>query len=276
MKFKKIAYFSLTLMTLLLTSQSYSTTRLQEKERQSLRYHLENLYNEVDLLIKNQKVNERDLSKLEYHLSELKVFTRIPFESELEQLKHELKASASDHSVELLAITVMENNSRAAPLPHQRSTHSPLIRIQPEQLVKKIYFQAQLRGDQVEILDWLKHIKLEQMRLVDWDHPRLEENLKKIAPHRWLLKAHAFQFRKIEYPELKPKKPKDYLPQWAKSYPMLFAQQEPLLWSFITKTESRLPLASKLYQRKGLFKLNEARLNFFLSKTLDRHSLGNT
>ena len=276
MKFKTLAYCFLTLLTQGVMNETHSAMKLQETERQSLRYHLENLYNEVDLLIKNQKADERDFNKLERHFAELKVFERIPFEANPEGLKQELKASAAEHSLELIRVSIIQKPHQLHPMPQERSTHSSLTWLKPEHFVKKIHFQAELRGEMKQILEWLKHIKLEQMRLIDWEPAKVEASLKQISAHRWILKAHAFQFLRVNYPHLVPKKPREFLPAWARTDLKAFAKQEPLLWSLIIKTEAKLSTASKLYQRKGLFKLNEARLNFFLSKTLELHSLENT
>jgi hypothetical protein len=254
------------------THAAQISPQLNPAQRESLRYHLEHVYNEVDLLLMNQKTDERDLLKLQRDLDTLKVFQRIPFDPEPEALQRELKASAFDHGIKLLQFTLYEPLN-SAPLRSTQASALPMsLPLKNHPLMKKLYFTARISGTHSHILAWLQHLKTEQMRLIDWEHPELDQNITAISPHQWILKAYAFQFREVKPPLITPPSPRSLLPLWARKNPRVFAKQEPLLWSFITKTEAKLPLTTKLYQRRGEFKLNEARLNFFLSRTLNSPS----
>ena len=63
MKLKLILGFTLFLWVQR-THAAQVSPRLNPAQRESLRYHLEHVYNEVDLLLMNQKTDERDLLKL--------------------------------------------------------------------------------------------------------------------------------------------------------------------------------------------------------------------
>ena len=74
---------------------------LTRPERETLRYHLENLYNELDLLMRNQRVDQADLRRQKHDFEELKTFLRIPFEEDLPGLKKNLMESSHLSGVRL-------------------------------------------------------------------------------------------------------------------------------------------------------------------------------
>src|SRR4051812_142733 len=68
---------------------------LSDRQRSELRFRIENLFNEVDLLIKNERADRSDLARQEREAKALKVYDRIPFEADLPGLKRQLAETAS-------------------------------------------------------------------------------------------------------------------------------------------------------------------------------------
>jgi len=272
MKLRLIDLLTFSLCTTQMAQGYPTATPFSTQQRQSLKYHLEHLYNEADLLIRNQRTDEFDLLKLHRDLQTLKVFQRIPFEAQAQDLKKELKASASSHGVTLLELNWRKPRLSAKNQFLQMPASPVRFPLSPQEFTRTLPFNAQILGHRDNVLNWLSQIKTEQMRLIDWENSKIEENLSQLSHNRWLLKAHAFQFLPLKHWVLKPKSPQALLPEWARRNPHSFAVKEPSLWLLITRTEAQLARASSLYQKRGDFKLNEARLHFFLSKTLSHPS----
>src|SRR4051812_49482975 len=74
---------------------------LSASERSELRSKLEEQFNELDLLVKNQSTDRKDLEHQNREMTELKVFERIPLEPEIPQLSKALEESASEHHLKV-------------------------------------------------------------------------------------------------------------------------------------------------------------------------------
>ncbi|MEO7164418.1 MAG: hypothetical protein ABI041_15965 [Bdellovibrionia bacterium] len=230
---------------------------LSTRERDSLRYHLENLYNEVDLLIRNQRVNYFDLQKQERDLVTLKVFERIPFDHEPITLRESLRKSALESGIIITYFEYLPISQITLSLPRFVYTNSS-FHLREDQLVEKIKFVMRVEGPNVR--KWTESLPQTLMRYIKVD--RVEP-----VGKSWRVIAHAFRFRIIQFPQLKPKEPLSYLPTWAQKNPTQFAQAEPTLWTFVKRIENLTPKTPLLYVTRGKFFLNDARLNFFLRLT---------
>jgi hypothetical protein len=86
----------------------------------------------------------------------------------------------------------------------------------------------------------------------------------------WTLDARAFVFRKIAFPRLVARDPRQLLPGWAKKDPKAFAKAEPALWKLIESTLRLAPQAKPRYATKRRFLLKQAQMEFFLSKAMPK------
>lgn len=239
---------------------------LSISEKESLRYHLEGLFNDVDLIIKNRKSRNADLKRQERDLAYLKVYERIPLQRNLPQLKVNLKETAKDHQITLTQIKILGFSKPGKPIPKSQFADQPQFQIEPNQLVEEIRFKMIAQGGVEQIQNWTSSWRTEQMRIVELASSDLGKSIRRLAPKKWEIRARAFRFRNIQYPHLIPRNPKEFLPQWAKQNLGRFAKEEPLLWSFVSRTENLIPEAKPLYQTRSQMFLNDVRMNFFLSK----------
>ncbi len=267
MTFKKISLIllalNLTTVPTLNLAQS-STQILSDSQRRSLRYHLENLYNEFDLLIRNQKVDAADLAKQGRTIAALKIYERIPFSPQLDTLKKQLTESAQEAQIRLLEFKLCKPAAYAsAPMPKTLSHRDGFFRPKPQQLAQEIPFQIRVSGTPAHIEAWTRSWKENLMRLVEVE--RLDR-ASSSQQGQYVIRAHAFQFKNVKFPKIIPPQANDYLPQWAKTNPDYFSQQEPILWSFVTRSEKLRPLTPPLYEKRGQFFIEGGRIEFFLSK----------
>ena len=79
-------------------------------DREKVRFHLANAYNEADLLIRNHLSFERDVKRQEQDFKGMKVFERIPLTDNFQDLKDQLEDSAKQHHVELSFFQVGKRN----------------------------------------------------------------------------------------------------------------------------------------------------------------------
>lgn len=249
-----------------LTFAEQPTPHLTEKQRHTLRFHLQNIFNEFDLLIRNQKVDEADLAKQGRTITALKIYERIPFAPQLDSLRKQLAQSAQASQIKLLEFKSLQvRPSRLAPMPKTLTHQDGFFRPKPHQLVQEIPFQIRVSGNLAQIEAWTRSWKEDLMRLAELEHLHRGSPSQ---PAQYLIRAHAFQFKKVEFPKIIPPRAKDYLPKWAAQDPDLFSQQEPLLWDLITQSDRLRPLTPPLYQKRGKFLLEGGRIDFFLSKAM--------
>jgi len=243
-----------------------SIPRLSQAERASLRYKLENLFNEVDLLIRNQRVDEADVLRQEREMEALKVYERIPFTDDLEGLKEQLSESARQSGVKLERLLVLGRSKAKRRIPSSLLTDEPEFRLTPLDVVETLHLQLDARGSESAIQRWTSAWQTEQLRLVE---PAVDAPERQ-GVDRWQIQARTFRFRNIQFPALRPRPPEQLLPAWARRNSSEFARQEPLLWSFVEKVRALTPAALPLYRNRERFLLNGARMDFFLAKAMPR------
>jgi len=270
-------------------------TALTEKQRSSLRYHLQNLLNEETLVIRNHRADLSDIRRQEKDFAELRVFDRIPFSRDLKGLKGNLTNSAKLHHLKTRNFRVIRYSTETKKPPRTIDTSGPPFHFGTDQLVETIYFQVEVLSSektskklnpadpprqseadwvQSRINDWIKNWSAEQLRITQIDS--LADSVftrARSAParlnHRFniqLIRAHAYRFRENRFPELRPSSPLALLPQWAQRNPEILSKDEPLLWHLIQKIQDLRPNTANEYQSRGILLLNNARMDFFLSK----------
>ncbi len=283
MSLKKVSSCIATIaLAILLSSSPSQATRtatqsqnLSDAQRRSLRYHLENLYNEFDLLIRNQKVDEFDLTKQARTISGLKIYERIPFSPLLQELKTQVIESAKEAQIQIRQFKIREGKypdsktsivSAPSQMPKTHSIRGGYFSPKPGQFIREHSFELLVNGSPTQIESWTHSWKEQLMRLVEID--RLERlppgHNSKFGQYR--IRAHTFQFKKVDFPKIIPPRPLEYLPEWAQKNPDSFSQKEPVLWDFVIRSEKLRPLTPPLYRKRERFLMTAARIDFFLSK----------
>jgi hypothetical protein len=252
----------------LTAQEAISKPVLSPEQRNTLRYELQNLSNEMELLIRNQKSNEADIRRQEMDFSVLKVYERIPFTRDIKNLNQDLRKSASTLQIKVLNVHVTHYSKMGKKIPLTISARQPPFHFSQDQLVEAIYFIATVNAPSQEaIKHWIQSWPTEQMRLVEPDYTEAHQPLiHQIRSHTWEVNTRAFRFRNVHYPTIIPRKAKALLPRWAQKSLFTFANQEPLLWNLVTQIEALSPEAKPHYRERGQFYLNDDRMNFFLSK----------
>jgi len=235
-------------------------TKLSNAERSQIRYNLENIWNEVHLLVLNEKADEQDIRRQEREFEFFQIFERIPLSKKTDLLIKELTSSAKEQGIMLSKIEIIPSIAQPAPIPEEVSTHSKRFRFSEDQLVETLKIKIVGKSSLKTAEDWLKSWPKGLVRLVIADSQPQE-----LAQNKsWEIHAHAFRFRSVEYPRLIPRDPLEILPSWTRKDPQAFAQQEPFLWSFISRYREWKPKAGKAYENRRRFLLNDQRMSFYL------------
>lgn len=241
---------------------SVSVPKLSQQERSQLRFHLENLWNEIHLLVLNQTSEERDIRRQEREFQFFQIFDRIPFTQRIQELRKELTSSAKENGIILSKIEVTSPSTEPPPIPQVVYTDTQRFRFSQEQLAETLNVRVIGQGPIDPARRWVESWSKQVIRLVIADAP--DSKVRRINPSSWEIRAHAFRFRSIKYPQLLPREPLDLLPNWARKNPKSFAQEEPFLWSFVTRIQEWKPKASKAYENRRQFFLNDERMSFYL------------
>lgn len=252
-------------------SPSQAVPSLNDSQRAALRYRLENLWNEVDLIIRNGKSELVDLGRQQRNFEMFAVFERIPMTEGLGALKSELAETAGKRGLKLLSLRKTGATPPPAGIPRSIVTDArPPFRLTPEKIAQEIRLEVTVRGDEAALRSWISGWEEEVMRVIELDERPGSISVVATDPKRnsWTVRARAWRFHPIRFPQLKPRDPREVLPSWARRAPEAFARKEPLLWSFVTRIEKSRDRAAEPYRRRGEFLLNNARMEFFLSKTL--------
>ncbi len=246
------------------------TPVLTESERSSLRYHLQNLLNEEELIIRNHNADLSDIRKQERDFAALKVFERIPFERDVigltQSLKESISGNSSNRSLKWIQFKPLGIHTHLTHLPREVVTNETPFRLTSNQLTESIPFQVTLEGKDFDLKQWIKSWPSALMRVIELEKLEKINSSHSSLPQTWTIKAHAFRFRKIEFPHLVPGNPLKLLPHWAQKNPQIFSEMEPTLWNLVQEINTLAPKTLPHYPDRGRLLLNNHRMNFFLSK----------
>lgn len=238
-----------------------SEQRLSEKERSVLRHRLENIWNEVHLMVRNENSAKIDFDRLQREMRQFRVLERIPLRDNLDGLKEELELSIRSHGLGLTSFKVI-GRSRSADVPPELFTDSGRFRLSEKQLVEETRIEIRGKGKIDQVYRWISDWKEDLLRVIE-----PVKSPEQRAGETWRLQIRAYRFRDIQFPRLKPRDPMQLLPNWARKNPDRFAEQERLLWSLVVKTREMIPKSESAYQMRGKFLLEGARMSFFIKKT---------
>jgi hypothetical protein len=258
---------------------------LSPVERERLRYKLENLYDEVDLMIRNRDSDVADVHHQERDFRELRAFDRIPLagsaEDSVAALQTELAANARLYGLRLLRLSLVGRARRPAPVPKAILTSSN-FRLSAEQVAEALELELRVSGDPARVAAWTKSWREELLRVVEPEgeltkgaegrlakgaEGRLAKGAETQEPPTLKIRARAYRFRDIRFPRLSPRDPLTLLPAWARRDTKAFARAEPTLWRLVAGFQELAPKALPLYRVREDFLLNDARLSFFIRKT---------
>ncbi len=234
---------------------------LSYAERDRLRFKLEEHFNQLDLMVRNQNADRRDIERQEREMAYFRVFDRVPLEERIPELTRELRETAGKNGlrVEKLSVTGRRNPGKTP----SRIWSDAKYRLDPEQVVSELRLKAVVKGDLASIRRWTRSWPEDMIRLVE---PRGAPS--RSGPGLWIVPLKAYRFTDTEFPRIELRDPREYLPEWARNDPQRFARSEPLLWSFVTRAEELKPRAEPLFENRRKFLVNAARMNLYLRKTL--------
>lgn len=250
-----------------------SQSELTEAQRSSLRFRLENIWNEVDLLVRNANSDRLDVQRQEREFKVFGIFQKIPIGA----VEPALKSFASAYGLNIEKLKVVDVSKPDRPLPEAVYTDGEGYRLSDDQIAERVRVELTIVGTKDQVQQWMDHwgdvrnpehpsSGAETSIYVEWD-PQASRTLPDSLPQsRWRIHAQVYRFRDIQYPPLKSREPLEILPEWARKNQVLFKSKEPLLWSFVEKTHALLPKALPQFDLKRKFMLNSARMNFFISK----------
>ncbi|MFZ9596063.1 MAG: hypothetical protein ACO3A2_08300 [Bdellovibrionia bacterium] len=251
-------------------------SELTNRERERILYHLSHLWSELDLLSRNEKVDQEDLKKQEREMKALRIEERIPRSAQTGALFHALKESAAQSQLPLSEFQVISLGRPSAQTVPSQIFSDQRLNLLEEQIVSKIQFRFLLRGHWAQVKVWLDDLPKHTLRYVALNRfEPLQASLKKkqrspkqesfVQESLYQVFATAYQFRIPQKLKIQPKDPRFYLPPWAKLNETQFQKKEPKVWEWVKKIDRLAAVSSPWYRVKSRFYLNHLRLNFYLN-----------
>ncbi|MFL5814133.1 MAG: hypothetical protein ACJ763_11195 [Bdellovibrionia bacterium] len=262
-----------------------SSPSLTESERSSLRFRLENIWNEVDVTVRNSNADKKDVQRQEREFKALQVFTKIPLATasatKPSAVNADIKKSLQRFGLKLNESKLLDSTKPDRPIPAVMPQDAQSFRFTEDQLAQKLRLELTLTGSKKQLQEWMdswnaaiepesqvKPAATPPTPYMEWDPAALTTLPEMLSENQWKVHVLAYYFRDIQYPKLQPQDPLQILPDWAKKNPEQFKAQEPLLWGLVEKTQATTPKALPGYETKARFQLNAARMTFFTSKVV--------
>lgn len=282
----RILFLAFFLQGLALASppQTSAPADLTAVQRSRLREKLYDFWSDVNLTLRNRKINSYDITRQEREMDEMGVFDKVPLGHCPASLEERLRASAKRFGLYLSQVRRGKRRGTPRPVPRWLFVDQGSFHLAPDQLVDPYDFDLRVRGLESSLKDWsvswtrLPEPSPPSQSAEPADSPYLEAASGPVgsAPWRripsraviprWKVRLRGYCFRDVRFPRLILRDPVALLPGWARRDPGRFAREEPLLWSTIEKTRALIPDARPLYATHERFLLNDARLSFFLQK----------
>ena len=146
-------FFAILFVTLSTAVASLQPESLNDSDRSGLRYRLENLFNEVDLIVRNHRTDELDLVRQSQTIQGLKIYERIPFQARTEEIREQLSDSAEENGFKIRAFKLLGVNhgQDIPPVPTELYTDQKGFQLSPEQIAEPIRFRVTVEGDKERI-----------------------------------------------------------------------------------------------------------------------------
>ncbi|MGK5082364.1 hypothetical protein WDW37_03585 [Bdellovibrionota bacterium FG-1] len=253
---------------------------LTEDEHSRIRFKLEVLFNESELLLRNHRADLSDIRHQEREFKTLRVFERIPFEDDahdthdthdtrhIQDLKAELAQSAQARGLRLIALKPeVKRTARFSKTPAWLySDQLSEFRLSNSQIADETHFHLVVTGGKSKVLQWIQHWPEELLRLTQLvDSPN---SIRSLGPSRFQISAKTFHFRKTSFPKLILRPPLELLPPSSRHSPDCLAQKAPVLWTLIDRIQDLRPKTKDLYSTREQLMLNSARMSFFTAQAI--------
>ena len=237
---------------------------LSPREKEHLQFRFQNIYNELDLLVKNHHVDHADVERQARDFRDLHTFERIPFSEQLSELRSQLTTAAAQMGLQLKSFRITQRSKPGKKIPTHLFTDEKPFRPAVDQIVKTISFETEVEGNQTQAQAWMNTWSEEILRLAE---PDPVSPLKPVSGNRFQIRGRAYTFLPAKFPSLDPRNPLELLPPRARQHLTDFSRSEPALWHLVTEIKSLYPQAKPFYKNREEFLMNDARLSFYLSKT---------
>ena len=225
-----------------------------------LTYRLQNVVNEFDLLIKNQRADQADLRRQKREMEILRVFERIPYTSDLGGLRQQLEASARESEIRIVGLEVRGRSRDPGGVPTRVPSDGARFEFSEAQLLEILFLEIRIEGKKDKVSSWIASLLDHQLRLV-----RAEQKaLKRLPSGRWVLSAQAFRFRTVVFPTIIPVDPRQIVAQAAPQ-----VANDPIVKDLIARAMAQRGQVLPLYRGRGEFLLNGARMRLFAEKTAE-------
>ena len=244
------------LLVVILFSFPFSARATQSESREETRFRLDQIVNEQDLMIRNQRADRADVLHQQRDLEALKVYERIPLKEDLAGLEQDLLKSARANGLILGRVRVVGHSSEPEALPQEVFTDRP-FHLLPGQIAQTTFLEVELKGKRQNLDRWMGSVHEQQMRLVEVQHGLHKQRVK--SHHGfWQVRLQTFQFREILFTRLRPRNPYEVL--------SLSSEKDPALERLAQKAQDLIPRAAPFYENRRAFLLNQERLSFFFRK----------
>ena len=247
-------YFSKTVLLILITMTTTAAVRpFQSETREEALFRLNQIYNELDLLIRNQRSDRADVLHQNRDFEGLKVYERIPMQENLIGLQHQLFESTQRNGLKLGRVRILEHSPQPEKVPEEIITDRS-FHLSADQIARTVFLEMDVKGTRKNLESWMSSVQDNQMRLV-------KVLDKKLKSHAGIWKVHikSYQFRDIVFPRLRPRNPKEVL--------SLCSEKDSALENLAEKAQALIPRAAPFYENRREFLLNQARLEFFIKKS---------
>ena len=241
------------LLILIAVSTTAAVRPFQSESREEALFRLNQIFNELDLLIRNQRADRADVLHQKRDIEGLKVYERIPLQENLSGLERELFESTRRSGLKLGRVRVLEHSPEPEKPPEEIFTDRS-FHLSADQLARSMTLEIDVKGAQKNVESWMTSVQDNQMRLV-------KVLDKKLKGHGvvWKLRLKSFQFRDIVFPKLRPRDPKEVL--------LLCSEPDSVLKNLAKKAQALIPRAAPFYENRREFLLNQARLEFFIKNS---------
>ena len=240
-------------------------------DREIARFRLENLRNELEILLANHHADEADRARQKRELLAFKVYERVPFADGLEALRRELTAQAAvAPGVQVVDLRAVARPGSARRPPAEIFSDEASFRLAADQVADTIGIRVSLTGREDAVREWVRTWPSTLVRLVDPPVGHPEFNIFPDGHGHWTADARVYRFRDTHFPRVRPRDPVTILPVGLRTGP----RADPELWELVTRIQKLAPASARLYAARGEFKLEAARMQFFISRPGSRAEAG--
>ena len=249
-------------------SSTSGSTLITAREREKIRFLMENEVNALELVIRNQSSARSDLRRQEKDVQAVQLYRRIPFKPELDRLEKEVRNSAQKAKLKIVKFRRLNQNKEKVAVPASISTVEK-FELPETALAERLPIEIEIEGSEESVKNWSQKLIEEQDRLLQMDQApeAITASLPEGKSEVFRAQIVAFRFREIQYPKLKAPDPLRHLPPKVRKQISRLKTEEPQLGILIEKAHQLKPKAEPLLQERRPFLLRDAHMRFFMHVT---------